>query len=221
MADEHADDLERMNMRFTAATPSRRSLLKGAGVAAGGLAALGALGTAASPAGATSGPDVPYPGAQSIALFLNLDGQAVPGDNPLTLAENSIECVYYEQKVSQVVNARTGAVTGKRQYEPIVIRKPIDRSTPLLYKGLIDGQSVTAAFKFFRDDPNGTGELQQFFTVDIGSGRIASIDAWSPDNQSEAGRQSGGHPTDEVAFVFKTITWTWTDGGITVTDSVQ
>ena len=41
--DEHEKDLEELEARLTTPKPSRRSVLKGAGVAAGGLAAIGAL----------------------------------------------------------------------------------------------------------------------------------------------------------------------------------
>jgi type VI secretion system secreted protein Hcp len=200
---------------------SRRSLLKGAGVAAGGLAALGALGAAAvqgaGPAGATPGPDVPYPGAPSLALFLDANGTQINGDNTQAGQEGSITCVYYELKGAQAVSAATGNATGRRHYQPIVIRKFVDRATPRIHQALSQGQVIDATFKFYR--PNADGFPENFYNVTIKHGRIVSIDEYSPDNQATAGQQGGGHPMEEVSMTFSSITWQF--GESSFTDNVS
>src|SRR4051812_23116146 len=202
------DDLNPADKEPLVTTPatSRRSLLKGAGVAAGGLAALGALGAVgaanATAAGATPGPDVPYPGAPSLAAFLTANGSPISGDNTREGRENSIECVYYEQKSATAYNAASGAASGKRQYQPLVIRKPVDSSTPILHRALAQNQAIDGAFKFYR---NGDGSDFNYYTVNIKQGRIISIDEWSPDNQSTDGQQGISQPMEEVSISFNSI----------------
>ena len=77
-----------------------------------------------------------------MALFLKANGQDINGDNTREGQENSIECFYFEQKGTQAFNAASGHASGKRQYTPIIIRKPVDSSTPLLHKALALGQVV-------------------------------------------------------------------------------
>ena len=224
--DEHEKDLEELEARLTTPKPSRRSVLKGAGVAAGGLAAIGALGAAAvqsaQPAGATSGPDVPYPGAPSLALYLTLNGQQIQGDNTQSGQEGSIECVYFEQKGTQTVSGSTasgaGAGKAKRTYTPIVIRKFIDRSTPALHRGLAQGQLAEGSIKFFRS--NADGFPDNFYSVSWKQGRILSVDDWSADNQAVAAQQEANSvPMQEISISFGAITWTY--GETSFSDSIS
>jgi type VI secretion system Hcp family effector len=215
------DELDELKARLTTPVTSRRNLLKGAGVAAGGLAALGALGAAAvqnaAPAGATPGPDVPYPGAPSAALYLKANGTPIQGGNTRQGQEGSIEVVYYEQKSTQALNARTGIASGRRQHNPIVIRKPLDKSSPSLRKALVQSQKIDATIKFFR--ANADGALENYYNVSIKAGAIGSIDEYSPDNNSLAGSEGGGHPLEEVSFSFQSITWQF--GETSFTDSIS
>ena len=71
--------------------------------------------------------------AETVHLYLKANGQAINGDSTQHSLgrENSIECIFYEQKVLTAREAGSGMATGRRQYEPIVIRKRIDKSKPL------------------------------------------------------------------------------------------
>src|SRR5262249_26110631 len=102
-------------------------------------------------------------------------------------------------------------------YAPVVIRKFTDSSTPLLYRALVTGQSVNAALKFFRNNPDGKGE--NYYNVTLKVGHIASIDAYSPDNQSADGSVRTALPMEEVSFTFSSITWQF--GENTFTDNVS
>jgi type VI secretion system secreted protein Hcp len=208
-----AREIEELKAKLEPHTTTRRNVLKGAGLAAGGLAALGAIGTAgsaiaAAPAAAASWEAPPtYPGAQSIALYLKLDGVVVPGDNRDSQdgREGSIECTYFQYAVTRDVDQTTGAAQGKRRHDPIVIRKPIDQSTPLLFKGLVTNETADAAFKFFRLGADNA--IHNFYTVSIKSGRITSINEISPDNENVGGAGSSSFPMEQVSFTFETITW--------------
>jgi type VI secretion system secreted protein Hcp len=131
--------------------------------------------------------------------------------------ENSIECLYFEFSVKTAREAGCGMASGRRQYEPLVIRKRIDKATPLIAKALVENQACDGVFKFFRPNPTGDGTTEQFYSVEIKAGRVASINQYSPDAIEPA--TSTQPPMEEVSFVFSTIIWTFMDGGVTHEDT--
>jgi type VI secretion system secreted protein Hcp len=156
--------------------------------------------------------------AETVHLFLKANGTDIQGESTQTSLgrENSIECVYYEQSVITAREAGSGLATGRRQYPPLMIRKRIDKSSPLLMKALVENTAIEATFKFYRPNPNGDGTTEQFYTVGIKQGRIASIKQFVPDAMQPA--TSTEPPMEEVSFVFHTIGWTITNGGVTHED---
>lgn len=157
--------------------------------------------------------------AETVHLYLKANGSDIQGQSTQTSLgrENSIECLYFEDAVRTAREKGSGMATGRRTYEPIVIRKRIDRSSPLLAKALCTNEVVEGIFKFFRPSPAGDGTTEQFFTIEFAHGRVQSIKRTSPDTIDPA--SSMDPPMEEVAFVFHTITWTYIDGGIIHSDS--
>lgn len=162
---------------------------------------------------------LPALAAETVHLYLLANGQPIKGESTQTSMgrQDSIECLYYDEKVAAAREAGSGMTTGRRQYEPILIRKRIDKSSPLLAKALTQNQNVDATFKFFRPSPRGDGTTQQFYTVAIKHGRVASIRQVVPDTLTPA--SSTQPPLEEVTFVFSTISWTYTEGGVTHEDT--
>lgn len=159
--------------------------------------------------------------AEAVSLFLKANGSDIKGESTTTSLgrEDSIECLYFEDSVRTAREKGTGMATGRRTYEPIVFRKRIDKSSPLLAKALCNNEVIEGTFKFFRPSPSGDGTTQQFFTIEIAQGRVAGIKRVSPDTIDPASAIEP--PTEEVSFVFHTITWTYEDGGVTHTDDWQ
>ncbi len=157
--------------------------------------------------------------AESVHLFLKANGSDVKGDSTqVSLGrKDSIECLYYEQGVQSAREAGTGTALGRRQYSPLVIRKRIDKSSPLLVKALVENQKIEGTFKFFRPSPTGDGTTEQFYTVVIKEGHVSSARQFVHDTISSATNLLP--PMEEVTFVFKTISWTFTNGGISHEDS--
>jgi type VI secretion system secreted protein Hcp len=157
--------------------------------------------------------------AETVHLYLKANGTDVQGQSTQTSLgrENSIECVFFEAGVRTAREAGSGMATGRRQYEPMLIRKRIDKSTPLIAKALTQNEVIEAVFKFFRPNPTGDGTTEQFYTIEITGGRVASQRMWSPDTIVPASATEP--PLEEVSFVFHTITWTYEDGGITHQDT--
>ena len=157
--------------------------------------------------------------AETVHLYLKANGTDIQGESTQTSLgrENSIECVYYEQAVKTAREAGSGMATGRRQYEPLLLRKRIDKSSPLIAKALVENQVIEGEFKFFRPNPTGDGTTEQFFTVQVKQGHIASQKLYVPDTIVPA--TSTEPPLEEVSFVFHTISWTFTNGGVTHEDT--
>lgn len=157
--------------------------------------------------------------AETVHLYLKANGQDIKGESTQTSLgrQESIECLYYEQSVETAREASSGMATGRRVYKPLLIRKRIDKSSPLLAKALVENQAIDAQFKFFRPNPTGDGTTEQFYTVAIKQGRVASIKQLSPDTIVPS--SSTEPPMEEVTFVFHTISWTYTNGGVTHEDT--
>lgn len=155
--------------------------------------------------------------AETVHLFLKSNGVAIQGDSTKTSLgrENSIECLYFRDAVRTARDAGSGMATGRRTYEPIVFRKRIDKSTPLLAKALCNNEVIEGVFRFYR--PNPSGQTEMFFTIELKGGRVAGIQRTSPDTIQPA--SASEPPTEEVSFVFHTITWTYTNGGVSHSDT--
>jgi type VI secretion system secreted protein Hcp len=157
--------------------------------------------------------------AETVSLYLKANGMDIKGESTQRSLgrEDSIECVHFDHAVSTAREAGSGMATGRRRYEPILIRKRIDKSTPLLFKAMVENQKIDATFKFFRPNPNGDGTTEQFYSVDIKDGRISGMRDYVPDCIDPV--SSNDPPMEEVRFVFHTIVWTYTNGGVTHQDS--
>jgi type VI secretion system secreted protein Hcp len=156
--------------------------------------------------------------AETVHLFLKANGTDIQGESTQTSLgrEGSIECVTYEQGVTTAREAGSGMATGRRQYAPIKILKRIDKATPLLMKALTENAAIDAKFMFFRPNPAGDGTTEQFYTVEIKNGRLSSIRQYVPNTIVPA--SSTEPPLEEIGFVFHTINWTYTNGGVTHED---
>jgi len=157
--------------------------------------------------------------AESVHLYLKANGQDIKGESTQESLgrKDSIECISYKQDVKTARETGSGMATGRRQYEPLLIRKRIDKSSPLIYKALVENTVIEGTFKFFRPNPSGDGTTEQFYTVVIKRGRVAAVDQTVRDVLDPASHNEP--PIEEVAFVFHTISWTYTNGGVTHEDT--
>lgn len=158
--------------------------------------------------------------AETIELILKASGTQIPGE-PTQIgggrSDTAIEIVYFEHAVKSLREAGSGMATGRRQFDPIVLHKRIDKSSPLLSKAIVENQRIDATFKFYRPNPSGDGTTEQFYTIEIEDGRIDSIKQVLPDVMIPI---STGHPPmEEVRIVFNKITWTFVPTGASHADS--
>ena len=215
-------EIARLRRTAEGSVSTRRDVLKSAGLIAGGLAAAAAVvGTTGSKeAAAIEGHNVRLAGTPSW-LFLKLNGSDIQGESSISSLgrENAIESLYFQWQVATARDASSGLSTGRRQYQPIVIRKRVDKSTPLLVKGLVMNQVVDATFKFYRPSPNGDGTTEYFYSVAIKQGRIASFNQYDPQSNDTGASSIPAPMMEEVQFIFNDIEWTYQNGGISFEDS--
>lgn len=151
--------------------------------------------------------------ASAAHLFLKANGVDVHGDSTVTSLDRaeSIECLTFEDKVATQREASAGVATGRRLYDPVVIRKRFDRSTPLLAKALCYNENIEATFKFYRPAPSGDGSTEHFLTVLLTDARISCIErelryVLDPKFATDP-------PMEKVSFVFSTIRVTYEPTG--------
>jgi type VI secretion system secreted protein Hcp len=157
--------------------------------------------------------------SETVHLYLKANGKDIKGDSTqVSLGrKDSIECISYEQGVATAREAASGMVTGRRQYSPLRILKRVDKASPLLMKALVANEKIEGVFKFFRPNPKGDGTTEQFYTVEIKGGNVASARQYVP--LTIHTETANDPPLEEVTFVFQTIVWTYVDGGISHQDS--
>ena len=98
--------------------------------------------------------------------------------------------------------AQHGAMTGRRQHEPITITKPIDQTSPQFAALAASGKHLDSVVIEFSEG----GKVYQ--VVKLSDVQIGSVDK----------DQTGNPPTEKIKFVFRQITYT-ISGGKTAGDS--
>lgn len=158
--------------------------------------------------------------AETVHLKLKINGQDVAGESTIASLEraDTIECTSFTWAVETPREGASAQITGRRIHRPVAIVKRVDKSSPVLFKALTRNEKVEdATFMFFRPNPTGNGEEQKYMTIQLTEGYISSIDLSSEDATRSHSEQPAA--MEEVKFVFKTITQTYEDGGVTHTDS--
>lgn len=150
-------------------------------------------------------------GSHDTWMTLVINGQQIEGDTYREARKGMIEVLQFEQSVITAREAGSGMATGRRQYQPLLIRKRIDKASPLLMKALTNNENVTEArFGFYRPNPTGDGTDERFYEIRLRNARVASVKIVQDGN---------GAPMEEITFVFQSISWTYTNGGVTHEDT--
>jgi len=151
-------------------------------------------------------------------MYMTVEGEnqgSIDGGVTLSPHEDSIEVLYFESGVIVPTDQQSGLSTGKRVHQPLIILKPVDKSTPKLYQALTSGEHLTNVFiKFYPIGP--TGQEEHAFTVELEDAIIVSMFTRADDDMTNT---FGNNFVDEVQFTYKKIMWTWEDGGVTSEDS--
>ncbi len=159
----------------------------------------------AGPAGSAT----PEPNTRDVA-FMHVDGGSigtVEGEATEKGHEKWITLSGYDGDATAptATGAGGGAGAGKVQLKPIVVTKPIDKSTPKLFQALVTGTRLpTVQIDFLR--PDGVGGEEVFYSVKLEQVIVTDV------HQSDAGTSSG-RPLEQVSLDFQKIEITY--GGST------
>lgn len=141
----------------------------------------------------------------SIFLELKSEGKAVEGEPSIremagTDVSKMIECISYNEGVTVGYDPRTGAAHSDRTYDPIVIRKLVDKSSPLIAQAAAEARKLDGKFKFYRPIGDGGG-WEHYFTVTIEDARIHRV------LRRIAEGEESSPLKEDVHFVFSKIHW--------------
>jgi type VI secretion system secreted protein Hcp len=148
------------------------------------------------------GSGTPEPNTRDVA-FMHVDGGTlgtIDGEATEKGHEKWITLSGYDADASVPVasgGAGGGQASGKVQFKPIVVTKPIDKSTPKLFQALVTGGHLPAVQIDFVH-PDGAGGDEVFYSVKLEQVIVTDI------HQSDAGKASG-RPLEQVSLDFQKI----------------
>ena len=93
--------------------------------------------------------------------------------------EGSIEILDCCHRISVPFDATSGLPSGERQHEPITIVKPVDKSSPLLYRALVNNEQIfELSIEFWR--PTESGKEHQYYTIKLNNAHLMVPPVESP-----------------------------------------
>ncbi|THD53054.1 Hcp family type VI secretion system effector [Enterobacteriaceae bacterium ML5] len=92
-------------------------------------------------------------------------------------------------------------------HQPIIIQKPIDKSSPLLGKAISENELLTCTLDFYRINRFGSQEI--YYRIKLTEATIKNIRLHSPNSL----RESGAQPTESISIDYKSITWEHPEAG--------
>ena len=140
------------------------------------------------------------------------NGSQIVGGCLMPLRLGSIELKSFSHGITIPTDLHTGKLTGTRVHRPIVIVKEFDRTTPILYRAVCEGQTLkSATIRMYRILESGIEA--EYFNIQLENVKITTITPYL----SPKGMSSTNLETLELRY--GAITWTCTEGNIIYRDS--
>ena len=146
--------------------------------------------------------------ADSVQLYLEINGKKVLGGSSKEKSDGSIECLAFGTSVS---NGGYGSATGgggsmtQPAFAPLTCVKNFDQSSPFLVEAVIRGEPVNGEFRFYRTDESskyGATE-EHYYTMKFHYGIISTVST----------NASNGVPTENVEIQFGEISYQDVESG--------
>jgi len=116
----------------------------------------------------------------------------------------------FRDAVSATIAATSGAVTGKRQYSPIVFTKQWGPSSPQFLQALVTNEILTTVlFEFLKASP--TGVQSVYYTIKLTGARVTQVQQFCG-NLSIV--PSSTAELDEISLVSQKIEVTYVPGNV-------
>jgi len=143
-------------------------------------------------------------------------GSAIDGPVKISGREGSVEVLGFEHEVRIPTDSDSGALTGIRKHEPLVVTKSFDSASPYLYKACANGQTLKEmTLRWYKIDDSGTEK--EYFTHKLEDVKITSINPVMH-NVKDLDKERYPH-LETIAVRYSKITWTYADGNIEFSDS--
>ncbi len=146
------------------------------------------------------------------------DDQGSEIEGPVMVAgrEGSVEVLSFRHQVRIPTDSDSGALTGTRKHEPLVITKAFDAASPYLYKACANGQTLKEiVLRWYRIDDTGTE--REYFTHTLENVKITSIEPLMH-NVKDLDKERYPH-LETLSMRYGKIGWTYVDGNISFSDS--
>ncbi len=85
--------------------------------------------------------------------------------------------------------------------QPVQIRKPIDKSTPLLAHSVTNNEELECTFKFYRSSRGGGMEF--YFQLKLFKAHINHIRFYYPNSLTHNDSQ----PQESISFIYESVSW--------------
>lgn len=135
--------------------------------------------------------------------------------------EDSIGVIAHTHEIVSPRDPQSGLPTGQRMHKPYVIRKELDKATPILLNVLCNNENLSeVTIKFFTPQikaTSGVGSEVNHYTVKLTNANIASFTSTMANIREPDLVKFPEY--EEIALTYEKIEWTWNDGGITAMDS--
>jgi type VI secretion system secreted protein Hcp len=139
----------------------------------------------------------------------------IAGSVTLPGRESSILVLAASHEIVSPRDPASGLPTGKRQHQPLVIVKEVDRASAPLYRAIVNNENLASVIlEFWRA---GSGGIEApYYRMELVNAAVAAIKAEMlnnayPENVPLKERE-------RVAFTYQRITWTYLDGPISAED---
>jgi type VI secretion system secreted protein Hcp len=135
--------------------------------------------------------------AQPVYMKLSVNGADIQGES--TILAGMTECESFHLGLEVPTSADGYSRKAKLQFSPILIRKQIDKVSPITLQALTNNSQIDAEFRFLHTSPAGLNE--HFYTVLIQNARLNRIDQQSDINPLS------NPPSEELSFSYARIIW--------------
>ena len=139
---------------------------------------------------------------------------SIEGDCDLEGREGCIVVHAMEHSVKLPTDS-SGLPSGRRMYLPLSILKELDRTSPMLYQALSEGELLTKVeIEWYRIDSAGMEEL--YYTQTLKNAQITAME-FEVENTGDIAASRMGH-MERMSLIYDRITWTHEVDGIEFED---
>ncbi|MGK7286437.1 Hcp family type VI secretion system effector [Buttiauxella agrestis] len=113
---------------------------------------------------------------------------------------NKAQIAHLDQIMILEINHRITRINNVN-HQMLTIKKPIDKSSPLLNKAITENETLACEFPMYRINRFGVNEL--YYIIKLTEARICEIQLTIPHVIND----NGGQAEETVSFVYEAISW--------------